>query len=156
MKISDIISDWIINTELFEMAYQRKKAIDIITNYQGQIATHLVKHLYYDVSIETKKHWEAEINAWLGTINRIKLKGNKRLNPEVYYKILFEEPLGELSDIQGIVDSIDRFDDGMSSYGKVGDIRAVHEPCEKILHAISYDASHDKLQRIDYYLEKFA
>ena len=78
MRLSDLVKDWVLETDLFEMAYQRKKAINIITGLQQPIARHVVKYLHYDASNETKNHWIAEINAWLYTIDEIKLK-----NPDV-------------------------------------------------------------------------
>ena len=48
MRLSDLVKDWVLETDLFEMAYQRKKAINIITGLQQPIARHVVKYLHYD------------------------------------------------------------------------------------------------------------
>lgn len=154
MKITDIVVDWLNDTPLFEMAHQRKRAIEIVTNYQHQIASHIVKCLYYDVSPETKKHWMAEINAWLGKINAIKLKNGKKLSGDVYYNILFDEPLGEITDVEGIVESIDTFE-GMDTFDKIGNIHTMHEQCEKILHTLSYDFSNGNAKSIQHYFEMY-
>jgi len=154
MRIGEIIVDWLNETVLFEMAYQRKKVIEIISNHQQQIAIHLVKCLYYDVPSGMVDHWIAEINAWLGKINSLKLKNGKKLSGDVYYALLFREPLGELSDLEGIVDSIDTFE-GMGSYNKVGSIHIVHERCEKILHSLSYDLANGKARNIQHYFEAY-
>lgn len=153
MKIADIVTDWIINTELFEMAYQRKAVIGRVRSLQDEIATHLIKHEYYDVSEETKSHWRSEINAWIGRIQKSKLKGNKMLSGSTYYDLLFNEPLGERSDVVGIIRVIDKID-GMGKYNKVGTVDQLHERLEKILHQLSYDISNQRIETIDYYLRR--
>lgn len=152
MRLSDLVKDWVLETDLFEMAYQRKKAINIITGLQQPIARHVVKYLHYDASNETKNHWIAEINAWLYTIDEIKLKNNKKLSPEVYYKLLFDEPLGELTDLQGIVKNIDK-DDSMSIYDKSNTLPETHEKCEKILYTISHDLANNKFTKFTDYID---
>lgn len=154
MKIKDLMADWLSDTELFEMAYQRKKAMEIVSIHQDQIATHLVKHLSYDIPVETKKHWEAEINAWIAKIDKIKLKNGKKLSGDVYYNLLFNEPLGEISDLKGIIKTVNKFD-GMDAYNVTNNLNQVHETVEKILHALSYDLSNDKVERIQHYIELY-
>ncbi len=151
MRIKDLMADWLSDTELFEMAYQRKKAIEIVSSHQDQLATHLVKHLCYDVPVETKKHWEAEINAWLLKMHKLKLKNGKKLSGDMYYELLFKEPLGERTDVQGIIDAIDVID-GMDAYDKVMSVPELHERLEKILHTLSYDISNTNIKHIKEYL----
>lgn len=153
MRIKDLMIDWLSDTELFEMAYQRKKAIEIVSNYQRQIARHIIKYFYYDVSMETKKHWVAEIDGWLAIIDEVKLKNKKRLSGDVYYKLLFDEPLGEITDIQGIVKNIDKIH-GMKDYDKIGTLTELHIKCEKVLHTISYELANDKFEDFLHYANK--
>lgn len=153
MRIKDLMVDWLSDTELFEMAYQRKKAIEIVSNYQRQIARHIIKYFYYDVPEETKKHWVVEIDAWLAIIDEVKLKNKKRLSGDVHYKLLFDEPLGEITDIQGIVKNIDKIP-GMKDYDKIGSLTDLHIKCEKVLHAISYDLANDKFEDFLFYANK--
>ena len=151
MKFLDIVTDWFSETPLFEMAYQRKHVISKIRDLQDEIATHLVKHLCYDVPVETKKHWEAEINAWLLKIHKLKLKNGKKLSGDMYYELLFKEPLGERTDVQGIIDAIDVID-GMDAYDKVMPVPELHERLEQILHTLSYDISNTNIKHIKEYL----
>ena len=154
MRIKDLMADWLSDTEIFEMAYQRKKAIEIVSSHQDQLATHLVKHLCYDVPVETKKHWEAEINAWIAKINKIQLKNGKKLSGDMYYELLFNEPLGQISDLRGIINTVNKFD-GMDDYTVNKNLNDSHEKIEKILHALSYDLSNDKAEKIQHYLELY-
>lgn len=150
MKIKDIMADWISETELFEMAFARKDAINKIRNLQSQIAKHIVKIVYYDAPEETKLHWKSEVDNWLSIIDQIKLKGGKKLSGDIYYKLLFDEPLGELTDIQGMVKHIDKIN-GMLDYDKIGSLSDVQEECEKMLHMISYDISNNKFEKFHDY-----
>lgn len=151
MKITDIIVDRIINTDLFEMAYQRKRAIDKISNFQDQIAIHLIKYLYYDMPEETKNHWKAELDAWLESINRVKLKNNKKLDGYQYYKILFTEPLGERVNVEDCVKDINK-NSGMKSKQGIIAISELHVKLERIIHKIAYDLSNGKFYSINDYL----
>lgn len=151
MKFLDNVTDWLSDTSLFEMAYQRKEVINKIRNLQDEIATHLVKHEMYDVPVETKKHWQAEINAWCGKIHKLKLKNGKKLSGDMYYTLLFSEPLGERTDIEGIIDTIDIID-GMDEFDKNLSISELHERLEKIIHKISYDISTGTIKHIRNYL----
>lgn len=151
MKFLDIVTDWFSETTLFEMAYQRKHVISKIRDLQDEIATYLVKHLCYDAPFETKEHWEAEINAWLLKIHKLKLKNGKKLSGDMYYELLFKESLGERTDVQGIIDAIDIID-GMDAYDKVMSVPELHERLEKILHTLSYDISNTNIKHIKEYL----
>ena len=153
MRIKDLMVDWLSDTELFEMAFARKDAINKVRNVQSQIARHIIKYFYYDVTEETKKHWVAEIDAWLAIVDDLKLKNGKRLSGDIFYKLLFDEPLGEITDIQGIVKNIDKIP-GMRDYDKIGSLTDLHIKCEKVLHAISYDLANDKFEDFLYYANK--
>jgi hypothetical protein len=79
MRIVEIL-DALNSTRLFEMAYERKQAKDLVTSLSPQIFDHLLK-LFVLESPNTTQHWIREINAWLFKINKIYLKPNK-LKPQ--------------------------------------------------------------------------
>ena len=151
MKINDIIMDTIINSRIFEMAYQRKRAIDKISNFQEPIAIHLIKYFYYSASKETKQHWKKELDVWFKSIRRIKLKNNKTLEGNQYYKLLFTEPLGERINVEDIIDDIN-YDENMKEMSGKMTISELHVKLEKLLHTISYDISNNKFKTINDYL----
>lgn len=153
MKIKDILLDWVIETDLFEMAFKRKIVVDKVRDHQIQIARHLIKHLYYDVPEETKRHWAKEIDAWLSTIDDYRLKGGKALDGSVYYELLFKEPLGEREAVVRNIKKINRDDDMNDKQGLVA-IDVLHQQLEKILHRVAYDLGNDKLQDIQKYIEE--
>ena len=152
MKIKDVFANWVSESQLFEMAFKRKVAIDKIRSFQLQIAKHLIKHLYYDVSEETKKHWEQEIDTWLNDIDETRLKKGKTLDGSVYYHHLFTEPLGERSDVTRKIKKINTDVDMKQKEGLI-DITKLHENLEKILHDVSYDLFNEKLKNIREYID---
>lgn len=152
MKISDVIGDWFLSTPLFEMAYNRKRVIEGITNLQDQIAIHLVKHVYFDASDETKAHWEAELNTWLRKIRRLKLKNGKMLGGDVYYRLLFEEPLGERINVEDVISDV-MVDDSMADMDTTMTIGELHQRLESIIRKLSFDISNQKFDDIRYYLK---
>lgn len=106
MKISDILVDGLMSTRLFEIAFKKKIAIDNARRLQMQIARHLVKLEMYSNS-EYVNHWTSEVNAWLHDIQDTKLKENNRpLNEKILYRILLDEPLGTVDDVQSRMNRI--------------------------------------------------
>jgi len=76
MKIRELLLDKLSNSTLFEMAYERRKAKDTVTDLSPQIFDHLLKLFVFE-SPDTVNHWTQEINSFLNKINRIYLKPNK-------------------------------------------------------------------------------
>jgi hypothetical protein len=103
--LEDIFRDRLMNTKLFEMAYDRKKAMELITRYQTTIAEHFIKLLIYP-DYSDVQHWRFEINEKVRRyINSIRLKpNNRKLRYEDYFKILYDEPLGHDGAVKYIVE----------------------------------------------------
>jgi hypothetical protein len=72
--------DYLNETMLFEMAYERKKAKEIVTSLSPEMFSHLIKMHVFD-SPTSIHHWQAELNAWLLKINRIHIKP-KSIKPD--------------------------------------------------------------------------
>ena len=100
MRLREFAVDLLMRTHLFEMAFSRGKAIERTTDLQFQIAIHMIKCIMYRESMWTV-HWQAEINSWLHTVQRLKIKGTgKPLDSNTLYNILYTEPLGEVIQVQ--------------------------------------------------------
>ena len=69
MKVIDLLNQ----TPLFELAYQRRKALDKIDGLSYQISTHLLKVFLFPTSPNVK-HWLGELNGWLIQLNDLRLK----------------------------------------------------------------------------------
>lgn len=108
MRLREILLDAIINTKLFEMAYQRKIAIDKVRSRQDTIALHLVKLLMFSNN-NVVPHWKTEVNSWISELNRIKLKPyNHRLYSDNFMQLLFDEPLGTSTDTYDFIKEVYR------------------------------------------------
>jgi hypothetical protein len=88
----------LMETRLFEMAYERKKAIDLISSLDTQLADHMTMIEHSPESLNVP-HWKTEVNAFLSKIHRSsKLKGNKILKKDDLHANLWDGPMGEQSD----------------------------------------------------------
>lgn len=113
-----------MSTAIFEMAFEKKKAIDNANNLQLPIAQHLVKLEMYSESLLVN-HWTVEVNAWLKKIQSYKVKATtKPLDNVTLLKILFEEPLGDISDVQW------RMDEAYEDYPDL----EINQPNASIIH----------------------
>jgi hypothetical protein len=95
MSFKEFIMEQMMQTELFEMAHSRQKALDLIRSLQGTIATHFIKVALFP-DHQDYKHWCFELETYFSDdINEIRLKpNNRKLKSDDYFDILFDEPLG--------------------------------------------------------------
>ena len=78
-------------TELNEMATDRKKAESIISSLSEEIFSHLVKILYWKDEINYNKHCN-DIDTWLNKVDRIEIKPkSSRLKQVDYYNWLYSD-----------------------------------------------------------------
>ena len=149
MKVLDLL----INTPLFEMAYERRKAKDLISDLSPSIVDHMIK-LFVMHSPETKNHWISEINSWLFKIDAITLKPkNKRLQKTDIYEWL-------------LIDNVPTYDASYvhrkikhwknSEYQNViytdFDAEFVMNKIKQILEHVCMDISNDNFQSVKNYL----
>ena len=143
MLLRDLFINWLIETDLFEMAFERKKAIQIVEGHAKEIANHFVKVLTFaDKGLQ--QHWLTELNNFLNDIDDVYVKpNNKRLKPLEYKKYLWEGWLGHgalaIQQIQKHLLrqylNVERSD--LTPY-------QIAEILEKAYHNISYDLANNK------------
>lgn len=151
MRISEIILDKLNETALFEMAFERKTAINIVRGKAKPIVDHLIYLLIYKNS-NAINHWKSELSAFINSIDYLYLKPSKRkLSGNDYYNLLFEEPLGG-----DIIQTEKLLSQALS---KEGDPNATINPyflkesLEKIIHKLSFDLANDQYKSIDDYVD---
>jgi len=132
------------------MAFDRAKAIEKVENLQFQIAVHLIKtQMYYQSSYI--QHWYNELNGWLHTIQRFKLKRTKKPLPkDVLYHILFIEPMEYIDQIQSEMNKLYR--DYPTLNIDEPDARVVHKAIEAMMNSICEDLAGDVFYDIRDYL----
>jgi hypothetical protein len=151
MKISEILIDILSETKLFEMAFNKKVAIDKARNLQNQIARHLVKILMYHNS-QYVNHWCNEVNSWLYDIQDNKIKGtNKPLKSSELFNILFVEPLETIDDVQA------RMNRNYKEYVDLAidepNSTVINEKLYWIIKSICDDLQNNQFNRVEKYLQ---
>ena len=100
MRIKEVLINGLMSTAIFEMAFEKKVAMNNARNFQLQIAYHLVKLSMYNES-SFANHWIQEVNTWLKNIQRHELKeSNRPLDKQSLFNILFVEPLETIDEVQ--------------------------------------------------------
>lgn len=85
MKLIELFLDRFTESTIFEMARSRADAKDKITELSPEIIDHLIKLFVFN-SPENKSHWVNEINTWLWSIDKIRLKpSNKKPDWQTIY-----------------------------------------------------------------------
>lgn len=92
MKLWDILLDKFIETSLFEMAYSRKKAWQIVNGQSFELVNYIIKMIIMP-NAQYWDHWRKEINGWIRNIRNIRLKPkNKPLAKYQIIEWLIHEP----------------------------------------------------------------
>lgn len=156
MKIKEMFDIWASETPLLEMAFERKKAIEMVRSKQMPLSEHLVKILAFD-SPQSYNHWYKEINGYLYYINKIKWNRKNRFKPHEYMYWLWEEPLGHGVDaIEDILYSLTVLD----NYGNVPRTQRSKYQILEIMHKIysdlTFDLSKGQAKKIQDYLQKYS
>jgi hypothetical protein len=92
MKIKEILLDKFLETKIFEMAYSRQRAWEVVHGKSKPLTDHIIKLLTMP-NARDRYHWVNEINVWIEDIQDIILKpGNSRLKERDYANWLIYEP----------------------------------------------------------------
>lgn len=73
------------NNKIFEMAFDRKYVFNKVDSYSHTIFLHLIKVAVFKV----ESTWTKELLNRFIEINDLRIKGNKKLSSDDYYKILY-------------------------------------------------------------------
>ena len=152
MNIIEKLTEMLLELEIFEMAFEKKVAIQKARNLQDQIAKHLIKILMYSES-EYVGHWAAEANSWLDDIQDNLIKGkNKPLPFDVLLDILWNEPMGTIHDIQTRMNRLHRDNNAMRI--DQPDAYIIHRDIEWLMTQICMDISNNNFNGMSHYLDK--
>jgi hypothetical protein len=151
MRIREIILDTIIGSRLFEMAFNRKQAIDTARSYSYEIDLHLLKILMYE-QVRDYDHWCTEVDTLLNRVQRTKLKHNKKpLDFDTLYKILWEGYLESPDEVKDLMSDIDK--EYSKSYKLINyDYLEIHKKIQNVLLSVCEDISSSTLKDIRDYL----
>jgi hypothetical protein len=144
---------WLLD-RLFEMAYDRKDAIRNIQGIAVPVLNHLIKILKWKHDDSYYKHI-TDINNWLYQVQDSEWGGrgkeSKKFTKDVYYRLLFDEPMG----INGINILKSKIRRTLKDYANNTVTRTDEQVIEKldaIYLKVSNDISRDKFEDIRDYL----
>jgi hypothetical protein len=99
-RMLEFFADCMLN----EMAFNKKVMEDKIRALEPQINLHLIKILRYKDDINKQKHIN-DIMTWLVDIQELNFnKAHRKFSKELYFKLLFTEPVTDEYNIQYIKD----------------------------------------------------
>ena len=150
MNIKELAIDLLMKTHLFEQSFYKAEAINKISDLQFQIAEHIVKIFMYTES-QFINHWYNELNSWFIKVQRCKIKVSKKpLSYEILRKILWEQPLESIEEVQSMMNEIS-YDYSTIKIDEP-DARIVHKHAEDTLSKVCMDISKNKFRDIRNYL----
>jgi len=135
---------------LNEIAFNKKIAEEKIRNSSRPLLLHLIKIIKYEDPKNLNKHINDIDKKWLNPIQDI-LINNKRVKQTVYYKLLYDEPIG---DALSIIDSMVKRE--LKDYHNLPVIFSnylVMVKIKNIINKVSIDLSNDNFETIKNYIK---
>lgn len=141
MFLKNLFDEWASESPLFEMAFQRKNAINTLLHMDHAFGTHLLKVLLWSDQ-QPYQHWISELNGYCDKFDELWLKPNrKKLEGSAYYQYLFTHRLGGVVEVNGMLRGLYRKYENYPRYD--GSINELVQRLDKIIHRLSYDFSND-------------
>ena len=151
MKIKDIISDIIVRSHLFEMAFDKAGLEKKFSNACYGTAEHLVKILAFDDPSEYRG-WAKEIDAFLKPAMVGRWNGNKTLKSNRIKELLWTPYLGQgVEGVSLIVQSLINVDNYKIPRTSRTDAD-IYKKLEIIYNALAEDGSNGTFRGIKHYL----
>ena len=99
----------LLDSRLFEQAYKRKRAMDLIPSTAIRLAHKMVMLHHMPSDCPHAPHWETSCNGHITELNRLtKLDGKKRLAAEDIHQTMFHEPIGTYEEYEDIHASVQK------------------------------------------------
>lgn len=148
-SMKELFLNLILETELFEMAYDRKKCIKTCEDLSHELCYHFIKVMLFPSSINVN-HWKSEIKTWLNKIDDLKLKPNDRkMRYNDLILTLYEQPIGHDNAVKEMIQKMIKRDD--IPYIQIFDYDSLHKRIEEMYHILCDDLSKDQMERVEYY-----
>jgi hypothetical protein len=144
IKLLDIL----IESKLFEMAYARKDAMSKIRDISLNTSMELLKILMYKDS-KNQPHWRGKINGWLRDIKRY---SKNTLKEKDLIKLLWNEPLGDLNQLEDLIDQVEDDYYSPSHHIDYSNLHGLNNQLKSIFTQISKDIMNNEKIDINKYL----
>ena len=140
--------DILMETRIFELAYNRKNAMDKIRDISLNTSMELLKIIMYKDS-RNQNHWRGKFDGWMAGIKRYS-KGT--LKEHDLFNLLWVEPLGEMDQLEDLISMVEA-DYYMPSYHiDYTNLPALHNQMKDIFANTSRDIVNNKRITINNYI----
>jgi hypothetical protein len=144
IKLLDIL----IESKLFEMAYSRKVALDKTRDLSLNTSRELLKILMYKDS-KNQSHWRGKLDGWLRDIKRY---SKNTLKEKDLIKLLWEEPLGEIDQLEDLIKDIETDYYKPSHHIDYSNLPLLNQKIKHIFSQISKDMTENQTININNYI----
>jgi hypothetical protein len=137
-----------METRIFELAYNRKNAMDKVRDLSLNTSMELLKILMYQDS-RNQPHWQGKFDGWMAGIKRYS-KGT--LKERDLINLLWEEPLGNMDQLEDLISMVESDYYKPSHYINYNDLSSLHKQMKDIFTSISRDIVNNKHININNYI----
>lgn len=152
MKFSDFILDKIIETDLFNLAFRRKRVLDKCSELSWEICKNIIELCCFEKS-DTKEILES-INDCLYEIENLKINLRIKLDYRYYYDEIWFKRIDDYRQLKDIAEHIKK-----REYKEINlkyiDYNDLYDNLCKLMKEVSRDIETDDLNNFDYYLDKY-
>jgi hypothetical protein len=154
ISFKEFLLERIQRTYIFEMAFDKQTMENKIRGLENPINLHLVKIIRYEDNTNKQKHINDIMN-WLDDIQDLDFnKKNKKFSKELYFKLLFEEPFTDSSNVKYITSLENRKLKAYSELPRNCSLQETLIILERIQREIAKLLSEDSILDIAYSLSK--
>ena len=140
--------DMLMETRIFELAYNRKTAMDKVRDLSLNTSMELLKIIMYKNS-RNQNHWRGKFDGWMSGIKRYS-KGT--LKERDLFHLLWVEPLGDLDQLEDLISMVESDYYPPSHHIDYNDLPSLHNRMKDIFTNISSDISINKHININNYI----
>lgn len=152
MKFSDFILDKIIETDLFNLAFRRKRILNKCSELSWEICKNIIELCCFEKS-DTKEILES-INDCLYAIDILKMDLRIKLDYRYYYDEIWFKRMDDYTHPKDFAEHIKKreYKEINLKYMNYNDL---YDNLCKLMVEVSRDIANDDLKNFDYYLDKY-
>lgn len=151
MKFSDFILDKIIETDLFNLAFRRKRVLDKCSELSWEICKNIIELCCFEKS-DTKEILES-INDCLYEIENLKINLRIKLDYRYYYDEIWFKRIDDYRQLKDIAEHLKKREYKEINLKYIDYYDLYNNLCNLMLE-VSRDIENYDLKNFDYYLEK--
>lgn len=152
MKFSDFILDKIIETDLFNLAFRRKRVLDKCSELSWEICKNIIELCCFEKS-DTKEILES-INDCLYEIENLKINLRIKLDYRYYYDEIWFKRIDDYRQLKDIAEHIKKREYKEINLKYIDYYDLYSKLCE-LMKEVSRDIENYDLNNFDYYLDKY-